>query len=188
MVQHATSGYSYEDLEWLRDELGLAHLEFDPWGSVVVTPAADEHDTAMVMLHDQAVAQLGLPSGCVRPNAFGWKTPGGSGYTNVPDLIVLRPGWRRVGDWHVEPPPLLVAEVASPSSVRIDRARKLDDYRLGGAGLYVRVDFFGPGQAGFEVYDFAADEIRVATGAVDLTVDGRPLRLDLTALAGGPAR
>ena len=26
-------GYTYDDLDWLRDELGVAHLELDPWGA-----------------------------------------------------------------------------------------------------------------------------------------------------------
>jgi hypothetical protein len=28
-------GYTYDDLDWLRDELGVAHLELDPWGSLI---------------------------------------------------------------------------------------------------------------------------------------------------------
>lgn len=115
----------------LRDELGVPHLGLDPWGSLIASPATDEHETAMPVLHDQAVRQLGLPAGCIRSNGFAWKVPGGSRYLNVPDVTVLAPGWQRVGDWHVDPPPLLLVEVASPSTGAVDRGRKLADYRLG---------------------------------------------------------
>ncbi len=178
----APGGYSVEDFEWLRDKLGIAHLELDPWGSLIVSPATDEHETAVAVLHDQAVRQLALPGGCVRSNGLAWKVPGGSGYVNVPDLAVIAPGWTRVGDLHLGPPPLLVVEVASPSTRTVDRTRKLADYRLGGAGLYVLVDLPGPdlgSEATFEVHDFSAEQIRTAAGAIALTLAGRPLRFDL---------
>jgi len=181
-------GYSVEDLDWLRDELGIAHLELDPWGSLIVSPATDEHETAVAVLHDQAVHQLARPGGCVRSNGLAWKVPGGSRYVNVPDLAVVAPGWTRIGDLHLDPPPLLVVEVASPSTRTVDRTRKLADYRLGGAGLYVLVDLLGPGpgsDAAFEVHDFSADQIRTAAGSIALTVADRPLRLDLTGIVAG---
>lgn len=77
----------------------------------------------------------GAPAGVARRlhpvDGFAWKVPGGSRYLNVPDVTVLAPGWQRVGDWHVDPPPLLLVEVASPSTGAVDRGRKLADYRLG---------------------------------------------------------
>ncbi|MGI8984164.1 MAG: Uma2 family endonuclease [Acidimicrobiales bacterium] len=182
MAHAAATGYSVEDLDWLRVELGVAHVELDPWGSLIVSPATDEHETAMAVLHDQAVRQLGLAAGCVRSNSFAWKIPGGSGYLNVPDLAVLVPGWQRVADWHLDPPPLLVVEVASPSTRALDRGRKLADYRLGGAGMYLLVELPPPGNPGevaFEAHDFTTDERLVATNAIQLVVGGRPLRCDL---------
>lgn len=182
-----TGGYTVDDLDWLRDELGVAHLELDPWGSLIVSPAADEHETAVSVLHSQADHQLGLPAGCVRSSGLAWVVPGGSGYLMVPDLAVLAPGWVRVGELHLDPPPLLVAEVASPSTRRADRGRKLADYRLGGAGLYLLVDLpSGEADQGatFEAHDFAAGRVTTATGAIDLVVDGRPLRFDLADLSG----
>lgn len=175
----AGGGYSVEDLDWLRDELGIAHLELDPWGSLIVSPATDEHETAVAILHDQAVRQLGLPPGCVRSNGLAWKAPGGSGYVNVPDLAVVAPGWTRTGDAHIEPPPLLVVEVSSPSTRTVDRIRKLADYRLGGASLYLLVDLPG---AVFEAHDFIAEEVTTASGTIDLVVAERPVRFDLTGL------
>lgn len=179
MAQPDTAGYTVDDLLWLRNELSVpARLELDPWGNLIVSPVTDEHELAIALLNSQAVRQLGLPPGFVW-TGFTWRVPGGTGYYNRPDLTVLHPEWRRIDDWHADPPPLLVVEVASPSTARIDRTRKLDDYRLGGAGLYVRVDFFGPGKAGFEVYDLVSGAVSISTGAVDLIVDGRPLRFDL---------
>lgn len=182
----STGGYTVDDLDWLRAELGVVHLELDPWGSLIVSPATDEHETAVAILQHQAVVQLELPAGCVRANGLAWKIPGGSGYLNVPDLAVVAPGWVRVGDLHLAPPPLLVVEVASPSTRRADRGRKLADYRLGGAGLYVLVDLpAGAPDAAviFEANDFATGQVTTATGAIDLDVAGRPLRFDLTQTA-----
>jgi hypothetical protein len=176
-------GYTYDDLDWLRDELGVAHLELDPFGSLIVTPATDEHETAVAVLVAQSVRQLGLPDGCVRGNGTGWRVPGGSGYLNAPDIVVLAPGWTRLGDLHLDPPPLLVVEVGSPSTRNVDRTRKLADYRLGGAGASMLVDLPPTGPPTFEAHDFARGEVTAATGVIDLVVAGRPLRLDLTAPA-----
>lgn len=185
MAHAAPAGYRVEDLEWLRDELGIAHLELDPWGSLIVSPATDAHETAVAVLHDQAVRQLDLPAGCVRSNGVAWKVPGGSGYVNVPDLAILAPGWQRVVGYHLAPPPLLVVEVASPSTRAVDRGRKLADYRLGGAVVYVLVDLpsvaAGAGTAPtFEAHSLALDVVEAATGSIGLVIDGRPLRFDLT--------
>jgi len=180
------SGYSVDDLVWLRDELGIAHLELDPWGSLIVSPATDEHESAVAVLHEQAVRQLTLPAGCVRSNGLAWKTPGGSGYVNVADLAVVAPGWKRTADLHLDPPPLLVVEVGSPSTRAVDRTRKMADYRLGGAGLYLLVDLPGArsGSAvSFEAHDFAVGQTLTATGAIELVIDKRPLRLDLSEFA-----
>ena len=104
MAYATPMGYSVEDLDWLRNDLGVAHLELDPWGSLIVSPATDEHEYAVALLVDQIVAQLQLP-GCVRVNGLAWKVPGGSGYVNVPDIAVVSPGSQRVGIWHLDPPP-----------------------------------------------------------------------------------
>lgn len=66
----APMGYCVEDLNWLRADLGVAHLEFDPCGSLIVSPASDRHEHAVALLVDQLVAQLRLP-GCVRVNSLG---------------------------------------------------------------------------------------------------------------------
>lgn len=38
----------------------------------------------------------------------------------------LAPGWGRAGEVHVDPPLLLIVEVASPSTRAVDRGRKLN--------------------------------------------------------------
>ena len=182
MAPQATTGYTVDDLDWLRAELGIAHVELDPWGSAIGTPASDEHESALAHLVDQVVTQLRLP-GCVWVNGLAWKVPGGSGYVNVPDLAVMTPGWGRVGDDHPDQPPLLVMEIASPSTRAVDRGRKLSDYQLGGAGLYVLVDLAQPGATGpatFEVHDFGTGSTSATTATVDLVVNNTVLHLDLS--------
>lgn len=188
MAHPASPGYSVEDLDWLRDDLGLAHLELDPWGSLIATPANDEHEAVVAVMHEQAVRQLSLAPGSVRSNGFAWKVPGGSGYTNVPDLAVLAPGWKRLDDHDVTPAPLLVVEVASPSSKAVDRGRKLTDYRLGAASQYLLVDppaLAPSGEVTFELHDLGADRVTSAAVIIDLVVGGMSVRFDLTAFAAG---
>ncbi|HEX2047108.1 MAG TPA: Uma2 family endonuclease [Acidimicrobiales bacterium] len=172
MTNPAISGYTVDDLDWLRDEIGVAHLELDPWGSLIVSPADDPHEIAASRLARQAVEQL---SHTVSVNGFGWIVPGGTGYLMVPDLTVLESGWRRVDDLHFDPPPLLVVEISSPSSRRADRGRKLADYGLGGAAKYLLVDL----PASFELHDFTAGTVVKSTGSIQLQVGGQPLRLSL---------
>lgn len=184
----STLGYTVDDLDWLRDELGIAHLELDPWGSLIVSPATDEHETVMAVLHSQLDRQLGLPPGCIRSNSLAWKVPDGSGYLNIPDLAVVAPNWTRAADLRLDPPPLLVVEIASPSTRGADRGRKLTDYRLAGAGLYLLVDLPGSGrvdQVTFEAHDFAAGTVTTELGVIRLVIAGRPVLLDLTGLSEG---
>jgi Uma2 family endonuclease len=173
MAATATSGYTVEDLDRLRNELNVvAHLELDPWGSLIVSPTDDKHETAAAVLARQAILQL---SHVVSVNGFAWIVPDGTGYLMVPDLIVLARGWQRVDELHFDPPPLLVVEIASPSTRRADRGRKLADYRLGGAGLYLLVDL----PAAFELHDFSTGTVTTANGAIDMVVGGQPLQFRL---------
>ncbi len=173
MAATATSGYTVEDLDWLRDEIGVAHLELDPWGSLIVSPSTDEHEVAQGSLASQASRQLDTAYPVIP--SFPWTVPGGSGYLCIPDLTILAPEWQRVGQNHVEPPPLLVVEIASPSTRRADRGRKLADYRLGGAGLYLLVDL----PAAFELHDFSAGTVVKASGSIEMVVGGEPLQFRL---------
>jgi len=183
MAQAVPAGYTVEDLDWLRTELGVRRVELDPWGSLIVTPANDAHETAVARLVDQAVHQLGLPQGHVF-TGIAWKVTGGSGYLNVPDLTVLDVGWRRVDELGFDPPPLLVVEVASPSTRRADRGHKLADYRLGAAGRYVLVDLpaVDGGDVVFEVHDFVSPP-RITANLVEVAVGDHRVRFDLGGLS-----
>ena len=174
MTDQATTGYTAADLDWLRDVFGVAHLELDPWGSPIVSPADEVHERMAMALVRQAIEQLDHDVSC---NGLPWIVPGGTGYLMVPDLLVLRPGWRIVDDVHFDPPPLLVVEIASRSTRWVDRSRKLADYRLGGAEKYLLVDR----PASFELHDFAAGTVVKAEGSIDLVVDGQPVRFSLPA-------
>jgi Uma2 family endonuclease len=176
MTDLATTGYTVDDLDWLRDEIGVAYLELDPWGSLIVSPATDEHEIAQGDLTVQAARQLDPAQYSVLPS-LAWTVPDGSGYLMIPDLTVLAVGWRREGELHLDPPPLLVVEIASPSTRRVDRTRKLADYRLGGAEQYLLVDL----PASFELHDFAAGTVIKAEGEIDVVVGGQPVRFSLPA-------
>ena len=127
-----------------------------------------------MVLTRQATRQL---SHDVSVNGLGWIVPGGTGYLIVPDLTILASGWQRLDELHFNPPPLLVVEIASPSSRRVDRTRKLADYRLGGAENYLLVDL----PDAFELHDFVAGTVVKAAGSIDLVVGGQPLRFSLAA-------
>jgi len=169
----ATSDYTDNDLDWLRNEIRVvAHLELDPWGSLIVSPTDDDHEWAAAALTRSAILALSHVVSC---NGFAWVVPAGSGYVMIPDLIVLAKGWQRVDELHFDPPPLLVVEIASPSTRHVDRSRKLDDYRLGGAERYLLVDL----PDAFELHDFAAGTVTKAKGAIELAVGGQAVRFSL---------
>ena len=65
-----------------------------------------------------------------------------------PDLLVVPRGEARADRLHV--PPLLVVEVASPSTRRYDRVTKLDAYDRGGVPAYWIVDPDEPSLLVFE--------------------------------------
>lgn len=183
MARAAGGGYTVDDLDWLRTQVGVAHVELDPWGSLIVTPATDLHEAVVARLTRQLVGQLPVSLEVV-VNGPAWRVPDGSGYLNMPDLTVLSAGWHLRGGEHFAPPPHLVIEVAPPSTRVVDRHRKRDDYLLGGAEAYVLVDL--PTQAPVDVITFTlvrpAEPDRSAEGEIVLTVAGQPVRLDLSAL------
>ena len=85
-----------------------------------------------------------------------------------------------MGEFGIAPAPLLVVEIASPSTRRADRTRKLADYGVGGAGLYLLVDL----PATFEAHDFATCTVVRAIGTIDLVVGGHPVRFALPPTTG----
>ena len=168
-----SGGYTVDDLRWLRESFNVpVHVELDPWGSPVVSPVDDDHEIARVALIRQAGIQLERAH--VVPS-MPWMVPGGSGYLMIPDLTVLPAGWRRDGEWGFDPAPLLIVEVSSRSTRHADRTRKLADYRLGAAGLYLLVDL----PATFEAHILTTGDVVTATGEIDLLVGGEPVHFTL---------
>lgn len=185
-------GYTVDDLDLARDRFGTPHAELDPWGNLVVTPASNPHEFAIHELQVQLIDALERAAIDARVYVNGppWQIPGGSGYTNQPDLTVLATGAEPVGEseLHVAPPPLLVVEVASPSTRAVDRSRKRSDYLLGGARGYLMVDL--PGLTAVEqpaatlvlrVEGAGETERGPFVGRVDLD-EPFPMALDLDAL------
>lgn len=185
-VALAASGYTVDDLVWARQQFGTAHIELDPWGNLIVTPASDPHEIAAAILHTLLVRQLDLPGECVLTPGLAWRVPGGTGYTNVPDLMIVAAGAGRVDELHLAPPPLLVVEIASPSTRAIDRSRKLDDYRTGGAGVYLLVDLPGLTRVDrptADMHDFGAGTAAAGlTGTIGVRVGDSRATLDLDRL------
>ena len=171
MAHPAATGYSVDDLDWLRDELGIAHLELDPWGSLIATPAIRRARSWLLPeLHEQAIRQVGPAPGSVRSNGFAWKVPGGSGYTNVPDLTVLAPGWRTgrrqsrdplrrcsSSRWPRPPPERSTGAGSSPTTASVVR----------------RCICSSTCRRPSRSHDFAADTVVSATDSISLVVGGQ---------------
>lgn len=146
-VVEVRQGYTVEDLDLARQHFATPHVELDPWGNLVVTPTSDPHAYAVHALRRQVEAALeaaGVDAG-VYVNGPSWRISAGTGYTNRPDLVVLAAGTMAAGpdELSFAPPPLLVVEVASPSTRAVDRSRKRADYLLGGARAYWMLDLPG---------------------------------------------
>lgn len=58
----------------------------------------------------------------------------------IPDLFVEPPGIPRTAEWAEVPTPLLVVEILSPSTARLDRRVKRERYRRAGIPVYWIVD------------------------------------------------
>ena len=138
MLNLATA-YTVDDLDWAREALGTTHIEIDEDGQLVVSPATDAHEWAIHALADLLRAGPAI----VLPLGWTWKPPNGSGRLNVPDLLLVAVDSVR-DDQHFVPAPLLVVEVASPSTRRKDRSErpggKMSEYLVGRADHYLLVD------------------------------------------------
>lgn len=138
----APARYDPDDLVWLGEQLG-GRVELDPWGNAIVSPTSDPHIAAVGRLAMALGRALDGTDALVANDGPAWRVPFGSGYTNQPDITVLPgPAIGRHPEhaWHLWPSPLLVVEVASPSTRAIDRTRKRQDYLRGGAQAYLLVD------------------------------------------------
>lgn len=186
------AGYTVEDLDLVRDLLGVGVVELDPWGNLVVSPQpTDPHENALRLLRDALVAVLAVAGVAfeVFQSGLPWRPTAGTGYVNVPDLIVLPTGWQRTGDDGLDfhPPPALVVEVASPSTRARDRGQKRDDYLAGRAAAYWLLDLPRDGRterttATVLERQGGAWQERTVTGRLTTSVSAA-LEIDLDALA-----
>ena len=143
MTAMSSVGTSVAWLDRLAEESG-AKVELDAEGSVIVSPASDEHVLAASALHEQLLERR--PAGIVvLVEGPRWTPIGDDHPSYVPDLTVIeRRALRRSrGDYRLDPPPLLVVEILSPESRRRDLGEKADAYFAGGAGSYWTVEIPG---------------------------------------------
>lgn len=61
MADVATTGYTVDDLDWLREEIGVAHLELDPWGSLILSGTVVTSAGAIEFDVDGGPVRLELP-------------------------------------------------------------------------------------------------------------------------------
>ncbi len=147
---------TYEDLVALPDD-GMRHELID--GELIVTPTPRvRHQDGVMALHE-------LLSSFVWEHAVGrcYDLPGDlevlPGQLTQPDLFVV-PAGARFDRWEDAPSPILVIEVASPSTARYDRGTKRRFYQRAGIPEYWIVDLdarlverWRPGDARPEVLD-----------------------------------
>ena len=186
-----TDRYTVDDLDLARERFGTPHVELDPWGNLIVSPASNPHEYAVFVLRRQIEAGLvaaEIEAG-VYVNGPPWRVPGGTGHVHQPDLLVLAAGTTPAGpdELSFSPPPLLVVEVAAPSTRAVDRGRKRMDYLLGGAGAYWMVDLpelapvDEPALLAVTRHDRGEDEHGPLTGSPTLE-QPFPVTIDLAAL------
>ena len=180
---HPAAGYQAEDLLWVRDALGTSHVELDPWGNLIVSPATAPHEWAVWAL--VRLFTLGLEgTGASVHTGWGWRAYRGSGYLNVPDVLVLAPGCLPTSADGLSVPPLLVVEIASPTTRANDRGRKADDYLLGRADAYLLADLPGLAPVDLPTLEIRRPEREPSlhTTTISLEVGGRLLVPDPTSL------
>jgi Uma2 family endonuclease len=156
--------WTTEALETLPDN-GLRYEILD--GTLLVTPApTPRHQT--VVLELAVLLRLACPPDhqvFVAP--LDWQP---DGHTSLePDLLVVRRD--RIGEKSITQPPLLVVEVLSPGTARIDRLLKLSRYAEGGIEQYWIVDPRVPSVQVFTLVDGAYVLLAESAGGTPVTVD-----------------
>jgi Uma2 family endonuclease len=107
-------------------------------GLCVVNPPNRRHALAQIAL--QHALEEVCPAGFVVYPSWGWHIEDGTEF--VPDLMVAP--LDAPGDDQLRVPPLLVAEIGSPSTRDVDRGRKRELYGAAGLPWYWLVDLDSP--------------------------------------------
>ncbi len=142
-------------------------------GSLLVTPAPDIGHQIAVVRVVQAFDAVVPPELVAVVAPYEWRL--GSDTALQPDVLVCRRA--DTGPYNVAPP-VVVAEVLSPSTRAFDLSVKRERYAAGGVEAYFVVD---PDVPSVTVWAWRADEFVVAAaseGDADLVVDA-PLSLRL---------
>ena len=167
--------FTYEDLRSFPDDNYRREL-ID--GQLIVSPSP-------ITLHQRCVVRLLFLLGDAAPPELE-VLPGpvdvlfSRSTVLVPDVVVVRT--EEVGGPNLTRPPLLVVEVASPSTRRTDRTLKLATYEAAGVPSYWLVD---PDEPSLTVMDLDGDrygEPLSASGDQELRVE-RPYPLAITPAA-----
>jgi len=130
-------------LEQIHEESG-AKVEIDVDGTIIVTPASDEH----VVAASDLVLQLGMaapPGVLVVAEGPIWAPLGRENPSYIPDVSVIEAVSLRSGrdGQGLVPAPLVVVEIISPESRRRDLGEKAEGYWQGGARAYWTIDLPG---------------------------------------------
>lgn len=173
--QHVThDGWRAADLETLPRDDGLRYEIVD--GLLIVSPSpARRHQWALVALYD--LLSAACPAGHrIGVAPFDWQIADDT--VLQPDIFVVKT------PAHVDDEigtPLLIVEIASPSTARVDRTLKFETYAEAGVRQYWIMHPGGSDQAGaeepaaVEVYDLAEDAFVLqgrAAGRDGLAVTG----------------
>jgi Uma2 family endonuclease len=164
---------SYEDFRALTE--ARHHEYFD--GMCVVNPPNRGHVFAVVRLREAIVPHC-PPGNYVYPE-WGWRLA--DAVEVLPDLMVAPVD--APGDDQLAVAPLLVVEVASPSTRDVDQGRKKELYGSGGASWYWLVDLARPEVIVFENVGGALVEVQRIGSGGDTTVGPFPVAVDPADLA-----
>jgi Uma2 family endonuclease len=132
-------------------------------GVLVVTPAPDYN-------HQLVASRLNFLLMLQCPAGFNAVTPVGVNirrdHHRIPDVAVVRTADMTGGKKYPDTPPVLVVEVASPSTAKQDRTSKKDEYAAFGVDAYwlVTPDRRAPSLTAYELRGGIYEPVAVVTG------------------------
>ncbi len=143
--------------QWLRTPETNQHVEVED-GEIVVNSATWGHQRLVLELYE--ALKNYVPGGyVVMPLPQTWVLRQVPLLVREPDLIVVRDDLP-VGGNTLPEPPLLAAEVLSPSTRRTDLVRKRQEYAVGGLQHYLIGDPDGPALAYYRLEEGLLQEVR----------------------------